>query len=270
MFRGFPSLTYTVLPGTHFTHGARLLVSQCMTAASRVASRWALDHGVPLLRRTSAQPLTLSDNHFADLLASKDQYGFVPLTMVLEKELITPAASYTLEPGLHWALGIPEGEGYCRVTSPLRRYSDMIAHWQIKHALLHPTSSSPPFSSEWLEKYGKDLIQQEKIRKRAEKSHADFWALQFIQRWIQNPARPDGPDPLASLVGYSSALPTSDTAKNDVHVKFFLPDLGLSAFLTGLRNPGVPIIAMGKTHKVNIKEIRLSAKPRLVLGYDAA
>jgi hypothetical protein len=241
-----------------------------MTAASRIASRWALDRGVPLLRRTSAQPLTLSDNHFADLLASKDQYGFVSLTMAFEKELTAPAAFYTLEPGLHWALGIPEGEGYCRVTSPLRRYSDMIAHWQIKHALLHPTSSSPPFSPEWLENYGRDLIPQEKIRKRAEKNHTDFWALQFIQRWIQNPARPDGPDPLASLVGYASSPPKSDPVNNDIHAKFFLPDLGLSAFLTGLRNPGVPTIAVGEAHKVNIKEIRLSAKPRLLLTCDGA
>jgi len=100
MFRGFPSLTYTVLPGTHFTHGARLLVSQCMTAASRVASRWALDHGVPLLRRTSAQPLTLSDNDYADLLASKDEVGIVPLATTLLKKVITPSALYTVEPAV--------------------------------------------------------------------------------------------------------------------------------------------------------------------------
>ncbi|KIM84340.1 hypothetical protein PILCRDRAFT_68191 [Piloderma croceum F 1598] len=265
MFRGFPSLTYTVIPITYFSQGARLLVTQCMTAASRVASRWALDRGVPLLRRTSSQPLTLSDNDFADLLASKDQYGTVPLAMAFEKALTTPAASYTLEPALHWALGIPEGEGYCRVTSPLRRYSDMIAHWQIKHALLHPTSSSPLFSSEWLEKYGRDLILQEKIRKRAEKNHTDFWALQFIRRWIQNPAQPDGPDPLASLVGYASSPPANNYVQNDVQAKFFLPELGLNAFLTGLRNPGVPLITVGEAHKVRIKEIRLSTKPQLML-----
>lgn len=264
IFRGFPSLTYTVTPLTKFSHGARQIVSQCMTAASRVASRWAVDHGVPLLRRTSAQPLTLSDNDFADLLASKDQSGCVPLTMALEKELTSPAAYYTLEPALHWALGIPEGEGFCRVTSPLRRYSDMVAHWQIKHALLHPTSSSPLFSPEWLEKYGRDLILQEKVHKRAEKNHIDFWALQFIQRWIQNPARPDGPDPLASLVGFASTPAVNNPVRNDAQAKFFLPELGLNAFLTGLNDTA--FITVGEAHKVKIKEIRLSAKPQLLLA----
>ena len=265
IFRGFPSLTYAVHTKSSYHQGAGLLVSQSMTAASRIASRWALDHGIPLLRRSSAQPLTLSDNDYADLLASKDEVGIASFVATLMRNVITPSALYTVEPAVHWALGIPEGEGYCRVTSPLRRHSDMVAHWQIKHALLHPKSSKPFFSSEWLGEYGRDLIAREKAQKRILKSSHDFWALQFIKRWTQNPARPEGPDPLANLVGYSTTTGVVNMVKNDVQCKFILPELGLRAFLTDLGDTHTSDVTSGEKYEVRIKELRLSANSQLLL-----
>lgn len=265
IFRGFPSLTYCVHSAEAQTEGARNIVAQCMTAASRIASRWALDRGVPLLRRSSAQPMTLSDNDFSELLASKDSRGFTDLSLALSKEVINPPAEYTLRPATHWSLGIPDGEGYSRVTSPLRRHSDMVAHWQIKHALLNPTSSKPLFSPEWLRDYGAELIAREKMLRNAQSDHLNFWALRFMQRWRDNPTRPEGPNPLNHMVGYALTGPRVNNIMNDVQTKLVLPVLGLRGFLTGLRSHPHTTFVVGQAHEVAVDEIRLGVKAQLFL-----
>ena len=268
LFSGFPKLTYTVENSGDIHKGARGIVMRCMVNASQVASRWALDHGVPLLRRSSGAPLGGSDSDIADLLAAKDSRGCVDQRITLRSNLLIPSAEYTLQPAQHWSLGIPEGEGYSRVTSPLRRFGDMVAHWQIKHALINPKSSQPMFSPEWLDAYGKELIKREKVWKKAETDSRVTWALRFIQRWIQDPTKSDGPDPLSKIQGFFTSQPKTNIAENDLHVKCSLPALGLQGFVVGLRhnahikanNPesGDPFV--GK-----IKDIRLGSKPQLTL-----
>ena len=268
LFSGFPSLTYTVENSANIHEGARGIVMRCMVNASQVASRWAVDHGVPLLRRSSGAPLGASDNDIADLLAAKDSRGCVDQRITLRSNLLIPSAEYTLQPAQHWSLGIPEGEGYSRVTSPLRRFGDMVAHWQIKHALINPKSSQPLFSPEWLDAYGKDLIKREKIWKKAETDSRVSWALRFIQRWIRDPAKCDGPDPLTKIQGFFASQPKTNIAENDLQVKCSLPALGLQGYLVGLRhnayikanNPESGDAFVGK-----IKEIRLGIKPQLTL-----
>lgn len=262
IFRGFPNLTYAVESHSISGRGANRIVTQSMTAASRIVSRWALDHGVPLLRRASTQPITMSDNDFADLLAGRDKCGVVPLDLGLSKAIINPPAEYTLEPRSHWALGIPDGEGYCRVTSPLRRYNDMVTHWQIKHALLHPTSSTPLFSPEWLQDYGKELTVRERYHRQAEQNYSSFWALRFIKRWVQDHSWSDAPDPLSNLAAVIPFQIVNNTILSDVQTKPPLPQLGLRGFLVGLKRHGV---TPGEIHQVKIKEILVGVRSKLVL-----
>jgi hypothetical protein len=263
IFSGFPNLTYTVPTPGAMMGGARLIVSQSMMAAGRVASRWALDHGVPLLRRTSVQPMTLSDNDFADLLASRDRFGDLPLDIALSKEIIYSASEYTLEPGMHWAMGIPDGEGYCRVTSPLRRYGDMVAHWQIKHALLHPTIPTSAFSPEWLQNFGMELFGREKMYQRASRAQAHFWALRFIQRWMQNTSSRDGPDPLNHLVGYILTRPQTDGTRGDISTKVIIPRLGLNGHLVRLGGMKLSNFLPGRTRDLKIERTRVGVRSHL-------
>lgn len=261
IFRGFPKITYAVDSWEDTCVGAHSIVTQCMTAASRISSRWALDHGVPLLRRSASQPMTLSDNDFADILASKNSLNLADPVLALRKALITPGAIYTLDPGVHWSLGIPEGEGYCRVTSPLRRHSDMVAHWQIKHAMLNP-DASPLFSPEWLQDYGRELSLREKLQKRAHLSHADFWALRFIQRWMADSSRADGLDPLTDLSGYTTSDPIRDTMFGETRAKIIVPQLGLRGFLIGL-DKGTMV---GQKHNLAVKDVKTGINSQIHFG----
>jgi len=264
IFRGFPSMSYSISTFASLCHGARLIVTQVMTGASRVASRWALDHGVPLLRRSSSQPMSMSDDDFSDVLARKDEYGMVAEELVLAKKLVFQSVQYTLQPSIHWPLGIPDGEGYCRVTSPLRRYADMVSHWQIKHALLHPDSSIPLFSPEWLQDYGVETLTREKMYRRAELNYNHWWALCFIKRWMENPSRQNGPDPLAQMVGYIKRPPAFDVVKNATQVKVTIPELGLNGFLVELK-ADEGMIDLGLEYDLKVREIQLGVKGQLLV-----
>ncbi|KAH9816270.1 hypothetical protein DFH28DRAFT_1095056 [Melampsora americana] len=50
-------------------------------------------------------------------------------------------AAHSLKADFHAPLGVSDRYGYCKVTSPLRRYSDLVSHWQIKRALLRLNGS---------------------------------------------------------------------------------------------------------------------------------
>ncbi|EGG05103.1 uncharacterized protein MELLADRAFT_78142 [Melampsora larici-populina 98AG31] len=126
------------------TSSAQQLVTEFMILAGRLAGRlqseinseWFL-----LPFRTQAPP------EQADSLGNLEALRLLrqqisPITGVVSPFIFQKAkvkllpAMHNLKPHVHSPLGISDEYGYCKVTSPLRRYSDLISHWQIKRALL--------------------------------------------------------------------------------------------------------------------------------------
>ena len=102
LFSGFPTFTYTVEDSSDIHKGARGIVMKCMVNASQVASR-ALDHGVPLLQRSSGTPLGSLDTDIADLPAAKDSRGCVDQRITLRGNLLIFAAiAFTRVAGCIW------------------------------------------------------------------------------------------------------------------------------------------------------------------------
>lgn len=261
LYRGFPQLTYEVSSGSGWECGSRQIVSEFMKGACRVASRFCLDHRVPALRRVLDGIQVSSDK--AKLLALRDSSGYVDYLDCLRHDLEFLPARYSLEPKMHWSLGIPEGEGYSRVTSPLRRYSDMVTHWQIKHVLL-PTSPSPPFSEEELLDLSKTLVRMEKLSGRMQKVHNKFWSLLYIQRWLEDPRRTnDWPNPLNGLVAYVTSSSMVNPRTKDYQCPVSIPALGLDAVLGGL-SP-LDEMAIGQEIPVKIDIIQLGVNPKLAV-----
>ncbi|MDR1307111.1 MAG: RNB domain-containing ribonuclease [Treponema sp.] len=107
----------TIEPVTAYTSAA--MVRECMLLAGEAAAAWANRRQLPfpyIVQETGdlpAQPLPG--------LAGSCQL----------RRCMRPR-SVSARPGCHWALGL---EGYTQVTSPLRRYTDLLAHEQIRACL---------------------------------------------------------------------------------------------------------------------------------------
>ncbi|ORX50114.1 RNB-domain-containing protein [Hesseltinella vesiculosa] len=157
---------------------ARKLVAEAMIIAGRVASRFAQDHGIPMPFR--AQNWRPGDEATRDaLLACRDlDSGYLRFQDLLAHVSKLPPASLTTQHGQpHVLMGIPDG--YCKTTSPLRRYTDMMAHWQIKAHLLRDRF---PFDVQTLQDLGPRLELKEKQMGMVQQQAEQYWVLQLLQR----------------------------------------------------------------------------------------
>ena len=92
------------------------LVRECMVLAGEGAARWALQRRLPF-PYISQESGELPDKRL-DGLAGAWQL----------RRCMRPR-SLSSKPGVHWGLGLDE---YTQVTSPLRRYTDLLCHQQIR------------------------------------------------------------------------------------------------------------------------------------------
>jgi exoribonuclease II len=193
-------------------------------------------------------------------MALRDVHGNISVRDAMRLEIIPPPLEFTLLLKGHWPIGIPDGDGYVRVTSPLRRYSDMVAHWQIKYALL---KEKLPFSVEWLEEFIKFSTVRSKLQKREKHRHKLFWALVFIKRWMEDPFRNEREvDPLQSLTAVPFNLPRLHFTAKDFVCGVHIPILGIDGFLH-LRHKDE--VKMGDVINVKISKIILGNEPNMRL-----
>ncbi|KLO20532.1 RNB-domain-containing protein [Schizopora paradoxa] len=264
-YRGFPQLSYTVYKSS-FENGARSLVGECMKLACRVASRFCFEHNIPMFRRASS-PLAFDNPADLDkVLAMRNSRGEVKANAMLGMNFASSPAEYTLEMKEHWAMGIGADEGYMRATSPLRRYQDMVAHWQIKSALLPSSSASkPPFSESDVLQIASELTKFEGVAKRLDRRHRRFWTHYYIYRYMQHMTEtsdmPD-PHPLRRLPAQCVALSVKEHRTMTYHTELFIPSLGLSGDLISQSKVDYHY---GDQLLVNVKSVEMHIFPTLIL-----
>ena len=227
LFLGNPQILYKV-PNIRFS-GSRQIVGEAAQVANRVASRFGRDHGVPLVWRSLAAPVG-SDEVLADLLRLRDEDGWVDFFEVRRKAIQFQASRYTMEPAGHWTLGIAEGEGYIRATSPLRRYGDLVTHWQIKHMLLH---NKPMFSSTEMQTTFNHIGAKEDKLKWIVHAHDKWWALAFIKRWMEKRPYLGRNGPVGKMIGRVTARARKDIFRGTWVQEVHIAKLGLFGILEG-------------------------------------
>ena len=216
LFLGSPRIAYAVQNPCPL--GSRQIVAEAAQVANRVASRFGRDRGVPLMRRTLAAPIG-SHEVLADLLNLRDKNGWVDFFEVRRRGIQFALGQYTSEPAEHWTLGVAEGEGYTKVTSPLRRYGDLVAHWQIKHALLH---NEPLFDEREMQTTFDHVSAREQRWRWIGHAHDRWWALAFVKRWMESGRRIGEYNPVKTMVGRVTARARRDVFRGmwvqEVHV----------------------------------------------------
>ena len=176
---------------------AALLVSECMILAGRIAARHLGERGVPAPFRAQDPPAGASAAGIPDLLALRDpQTGEVDVSEVLRRRIELRPAYFSLTPAGHWPMGIG-AEGYVRATSPLRRYTDLLAHWQIKGTLKHG-SAGPPFSTADLQSLIGQTERVTRQRMRSENRAKTFWKTYLIRNKLEEVRKNPEADPVAA------------------------------------------------------------------------
>lgn len=113
------------------------MVTNAMILAGEIAARWCADRSVPIpfVKQSGAEKNL-------ELLRAYTEKVYYPLLLRGEEPSLEQSRQYfdlvgpdemSTKPGPHFVLG---ADAYAKVTSPLRRYSDLVAHWQIEAALL--------------------------------------------------------------------------------------------------------------------------------------
>ncbi|KAK7714205.1 3'-5' RNA exonuclease complex component [Diaporthe eres] len=113
------------------------LVTNTMVLAGEIAARWCADRKIPIpfVKQSGAE-------RNSELLKAYTERVYYPALLRGERPSLDQSRQFydlvgsdevSTRPGPHFILGL---DAYAKVTSPLRRYSDLVAHWQIEHALL--------------------------------------------------------------------------------------------------------------------------------------
>lgn len=265
-FRGFPKLTYSVAPFHFMESGAHGMVAEMMKLASKITSHFCLERGVPVLRRCLEQPALASESDHQELLDLRMPNCHVLHETAKHIEVPFASATYSLEPKNHFSLGILNGEGYVRTTSPLRRYGDLVTHWQLHHALLGSAapSAKPPFDEGQLLEFSTTLLAQERVVTSMKRNLGKYWEAMFINRWMEDTAKgvERHNDPLRDLEGYTISAPKEQSGRRALQATVAIPKLGIRCQVEDLNSIDV---AKGTEMAFEIKECRLGTRPQVIM-----
>ena len=149
-------------------HPSRELVSNSMIMAGEAAARFAIEHEIPF-------PFTVQMPPEGDIEKVAETAAGITEMFKLRRKF-KPSA-LRLSPDVHSGLGV---DAYSRVTSPLRRYLDLLAHQQLRAYLKKETLLT---TDEILER-ASIAFEQAKQMQRIERASNKHWKLVYL---LQNP-----------------------------------------------------------------------------------
>ncbi len=157
-------ITIELLDGSR----SRQLVAEMMILAGEVTGQYGKEHNLPLPFRGQPQPELPPEEELLQLPAGPVRYCALRRCM--------PRSEISLTPSRHASLGL---DNYIQVTSPIRRYTDLLAHFQLK---AHLRGHQLPFPKEQLQEilysvgtsaYEATLVERQTNR---------YWGLEYLRR----------------------------------------------------------------------------------------
>lgn len=152
---------------------SRELVAEMMILAGEVAARYGQDHALAIPFRSQPQPELPPEEELMQLPSALVRYSAIRRCMPRSEMGITPAR--------HATLGL---EGYSQVTSPIRRYTDLLAHFQIK---AHLRGDPLPFSSHEITELTQGVSSGAYEAVLVERQTKRYWALEYLRRYGSGP-----------------------------------------------------------------------------------
>ncbi|MCG9890399.1 MAG: ribonuclease R [Thermosynechococcaceae cyanobacterium MS004] len=147
---------------------ARNLVAEMMILTGEVAALYGQTHHLPLPFRSQPQPELPPEEELMQLEAGPVRFSAIRRCM--------PRSEVGLTPARHASLGLA---GYCQVTSPIRRYADLLAHFQIK---AHLSGLPLPFEAAALNTVLSSVTTVAQEASFVERQTNRYWSLEFLRR----------------------------------------------------------------------------------------
>lgn len=144
---------------------SKLIVSESMIFYNWMAARYCRDHRVPALYRCQAAPSEIVNLDGVD-----------PLYALLKQRGKLSPLEVDVKPRAHSGLGL---DFYTNVSSPIRRYFDLIIQRQIINSLL---DVAPPYTTDDLDKKRMALEPMLRDLERLKRSRLRYWILKWLLR----------------------------------------------------------------------------------------
>ena len=145
---------------------SRGLVSECMIMANETAARYCHTNHLPALYIGQPPP--------DDTIPDRSNFP-TRQTYVHAARRMMPPSQIGTQPEAHAALGLPL---YTQATSPLRRYTDLQMHHQIKHHLVHGIAL---FQESQLQVVAASTQAAIGDARRCERESTRFWLLRLLE-----------------------------------------------------------------------------------------
>ncbi|HLP90607.1 MAG TPA: ribonuclease R family protein [Nostocaceae cyanobacterium] len=147
---------------------SRQLVAEMMILAGEVAAKYGQTHNIPLPFRGQPQPELPPEEELLLLPA-----GFVRACAMRR---CMPKSEMSITPVRHAGLGL---DTYTQATSPIRRYSDLLTHFQLK---AHLRGDNLPFTAEQLKEVMMTVSTITQELTMVERQTNRYWALEYLRR----------------------------------------------------------------------------------------
>lgn len=155
---------------------SRLLVAEMMILANYIAARYAQHHQVPIIYRTQEEPLEPITSDMLD-----DPLSFYKVRRLLR------GSTLSLQSGGHSGLGLSM---YTQLTSPLRRFADLVIQRQL---VAHLVGDTLPYDQEELFKVLATAEKTARESRQIEGEAKKRWFMIYLQQTWRN-------QPLSALV----------------------------------------------------------------------
>ncbi|NEQ52889.1 MAG: VacB/RNase II family 3'-5' exoribonuclease [Leptolyngbya sp. SIO3F4] len=147
---------------------SRQTVAEMMILTGEVAARYGEAHALAIPFRSQPEPELPSDTELLQLPSGWVRDSAIRRCM--------PRSEMGINPARHSTLGL---DYYSQVTSPIRRYTDLLAHFQLK---AHLRGDTLPFSPEEMTELTQGVSTAAYEAITVERQTKRYWALEFLRR----------------------------------------------------------------------------------------
>ena len=147
---------------------SRQLVAEMMILAGQIGGKYGTEHNLPLPYRGQPQPELPPEEELLQLPPGPTRFCAIRSCM--------PRSEMSMSPIRHASLGL---DSYVQVTSPIRRYTDLLSHFQIK---AHLRGEELPFDREELQEIVYSVSSSSYEATLVERQTNRYWGLEYLRR----------------------------------------------------------------------------------------